>query len=56
MRRWGIAQGEGALVGATNGELPVPKSIGAMTSGQTPPSEAARTADEEVDALRRSLQ
>ncbi|MFD5665297.1 ABC transporter substrate-binding protein [Streptomyces anthocyanicus] len=43
MRRWGITQGEGALVGA-------------MTSGQSSPSEAARDADEEVAALRKSLQ
>lgn len=56
MRRWGITQGEGALVGATNGELPVPKAIGAMTSGQRSPSEAARDADEEVAALKKSLQ
>ncbi|MFF8780137.1 ABC transporter substrate-binding protein [Streptomyces sp. NPDC015140] len=56
MRRWGISQGEGALVGATNGELPVPKAVGAMTSGQRTPSEAARDADEEVAALKKSLQ
>ncbi|GHB45736.1 bicyclomycin resistance protein [Streptomyces viridiviolaceus] len=56
MRRWGITQGEGALVGATNGELPVPKAIGAMTSGQSSPSEAAREADDEVAALKKSLQ
>jgi multiple sugar transport system substrate-binding protein len=56
MRRWGITQGEGALVGATNGELPVPKAIGAMTSGQTSPSEAAREADDDVAALQKSLQ
>ncbi|MFB6552850.1 ABC transporter substrate-binding protein [Streptomyces sp. NPDC056405] len=56
LRRWGITQGEGALVGATNGELPVPKAIGAMTSGQSSPSEAARDADEEVTALKKSLQ
>ncbi len=56
MRRWGITQGEGALVGATNGELPVPKAVGAMTSGQSSPSEAAREADEEVAALKTSLQ
>nr|WP_246531029.1 extracellular solute-binding protein [Streptomyces bathyalis] len=55
MRRWGFTQGEGALVGATNGELPVPKAIGAMTSGQTSPDEAARESQDEIDALRRSL-
>ena len=56
MKRWGIAQGHGALVGATNGELPVPKAVGAMTSGQTSPEEAARAADAEVTALQKSLQ
>ncbi|MGW7267103.1 ABC transporter substrate-binding protein [Streptomyces sp. NPDC054842] len=56
MRRWGITQGEGALVGATNGELPVPKVIGAMTGGQLTPTEAAREADDEVAALKKSLQ
>ncbi|MFI8949836.1 ABC transporter substrate-binding protein [Streptomyces sp. NPDC053750] len=56
MRRWGISQGEGALVGATNGELPLPKAIGAMTSGQSSPPEAARDAAEEVVALKKSLQ
>ncbi|MFD7436437.1 ABC transporter substrate-binding protein [Streptomyces sp. NPDC059861] len=56
MRRWGITQGEGALVGATNGELPVPKAIGAMTSGQSSPAEAAREAGDEVAALKKSLQ
>ncbi|AXK34550.1 extracellular solute-binding protein [Streptomyces armeniacus] len=56
MKRWGIEQGEGVLVGATNGELPVPKTIGAMTSGQTEPGEAAREAADEVSALQKSLQ
>lgn len=56
MRRWGITQGEGALVGATNGELPVPKAVAAMTGGQTSPSEAAREAADEVGALKKSLQ
>ncbi|MEU5363916.1 extracellular solute-binding protein [Streptomyces sp. NPDC005925] len=56
MGRWGITQGEGALVGATNGELPVPKAIGAMTGGQLSPAEAAREADDEVAALQKSLQ
>jgi multiple sugar transport system substrate-binding protein len=56
MRRWGFTQGEGALVGATNGELPVPKAISAMTSGQSTPEETSREVNEEVDALRRSLE
>jgi multiple sugar transport system substrate-binding protein len=55
MRRWGIAQGEGALVGAAGGELPVSKAIGAMTAGQLSPAGAAAQADEEVASLRASL-
>ncbi|WP_419992596.1 ABC transporter substrate-binding protein [Streptomyces boninensis] len=56
MQRWGIDQGEGALVGATNGELPVAKAIGALTSGQIPPRQAASDAQEEVAALKQSLE
>ncbi|MFI2781255.1 ABC transporter substrate-binding protein [Streptomyces sp. ALB3] len=56
MKRWGLTQGQGTLVGATNGELPVAKAIGAMTSGQLTPDEAAEEADDEVTALQKSLQ
>jgi multiple sugar transport system substrate-binding protein len=56
MRRWGIAEGEGALVGAAGGELPVSKAIGAMTGGQLSPAGAAAQADEEVTDLRDSLE
>jgi multiple sugar transport system substrate-binding protein len=55
MRRWGIAQGEGALVGAAGGELPVSKAIGAMTGGQLSPAGAAAQAGEEVASLQESL-
>ncbi|MFI2299652.1 ABC transporter substrate-binding protein [Actinacidiphila glaucinigra] len=56
MKRWGITQGQGALVGATIGELPIPKAVGDMTTGQTSPREAAEEADEEVASLQKSLQ
>ncbi|MGW8489635.1 ABC transporter substrate-binding protein [Streptomyces sp. NPDC055886] len=56
MKRWGLTQGQGTLVGATNGELPVAKAIGAMTSGQISPKEAAKEANDEVAALQKSLQ
>lgn len=56
MKRWGLTQGQGTLVGATNGELPVAKAIGAMTSGQSSPDEAAKEANDEVAALQKSLQ
>ncbi|WP_327121103.1 extracellular solute-binding protein [Streptomyces sp. NBC_01341] len=56
MKRWGLTQGQGTLVGATNGELPVAKAIGAMTSGQISPEQAAKEANDEVSALQKSLQ
>ena len=46
---WGIPQGQGALVGASLGELPVPQAISAMTSGELDPQQAAQQA---ADALR----
>ncbi len=56
MRRWGIAEGQGALVGATMGELPVPRAIGAVADGRITAAQAAREAAEEVEALRTSLE
>jgi multiple sugar transport system substrate-binding protein len=50
---WGIPQGQGALVGASLGELPVPQAIAAMTSGEIDPGEAAKQA---ADALREIAQ
>jgi multiple sugar transport system substrate-binding protein len=54
-RRWGITQGQGALVGATLGELPVPQAIAAMTSGELDPAQAAREATTSVTELQDSL-
>lgn len=54
-RRWGITQGQGALVGATLGELPVPQAIAAMTSGEEDPAAAAREATVTVSELQDSL-
>jgi multiple sugar transport system substrate-binding protein len=46
---WGIPQGQGALIGASLGELPVPQAIAGMTGGETDPEGAAQQA---ADALR----
>ena len=35
--RWGITQGQGDLIGASLGELPVPKAIGALTAAASMP-------------------
>lgn len=56
MQRWGITEGQGALVGATEGTLPVPKAIGAMTGGDhTAPDRAAQQAADAVNALKKTL-
>ncbi|WP_433006717.1 ABC transporter substrate-binding protein [Kribbella sp. CA-294648] len=55
MQRWGIAEGQGALVGATLGELPVPKAISAMASGQVDADEAAEQAADDVTSIQGSL-
>lgn len=54
-RRWGIVQGQGPLVGATLGELPVPKAVSAQAGGQLSAQEAAEQADEDVTAIQESL-
>lgn len=48
--RWGITQGQGDLVGASLGELPVPAAVAAATSGSATPEAAAQQA---TDALQR---
>jgi len=53
--RWGIEQGQGDLVGALLGELPVPKAVASMTSGDTTPREAAEEATERVQSIQDSL-
>jgi multiple sugar transport system substrate-binding protein len=52
---WGITQGQGALIGATLGELPVPQAIAAMTSGEVEPAEAAKQAAAAVQEIADSL-
>ncbi|MBB4935206.1 multiple sugar transport system substrate-binding protein [Lipingzhangella halophila] len=56
MGRWGIPQGQGELVGATLGELPVPRAVNAQATGQIGAAEAARQANEDVAAIQNSLQ
>jgi multiple sugar transport system substrate-binding protein len=54
-QRWGITQGQGALVGATLGELPVPKAISAMTSGKLTPAAAAEQASDAVESIKSTI-
>jgi multiple sugar transport system substrate-binding protein len=52
--RWGFAQGQGTLMGATLGEQPVPKAVASMLSG-TEPDEAAENAADDVRSIQTSL-
>ncbi|MFE5396121.1 ABC transporter substrate-binding protein [Streptomyces sp. NPDC056568] len=51
---WGFSQGQGALVGATNGRLPVAEAVNDMVNG-TAPKKAARQADAAVTEIAESL-
>ncbi|WP_222263068.1 ABC transporter substrate-binding protein [Modestobacter marinus] len=53
---WGIPQGQGALVGASLGELPVPQAIAAMTGGELEPAEAAQQAGDALREIAQSLE
>ncbi|MBQ0906918.1 extracellular solute-binding protein [Micromonospora sp. U21] len=54
-QRWGFPQKQGALVGATLGELPVPKAINALTNGESDAAAAAKRAAEDVRTIQKSI-
>ena len=54
--RWGITQGQGDLIGASLGELPIPKAIGAMMSGSVDAAGAAKQAAAELNEIKKTLQ
>lgn len=53
--RWGIPQGQGKLVGATMGELPVPKALSALVDGSLTPQAAAAQAKADVETIKRGI-
>ncbi|HEX8094449.1 MAG TPA: hypothetical protein VF542_11505, partial [Jatrophihabitans sp.] len=53
--RWALPQGQGALLGATLGPLPVPKAVNAATSGGLSAEQAAQQAQQAVSKLQSSL-
>jgi multiple sugar transport system substrate-binding protein len=55
-QRWGFPQKQGALVGATLGELPVPKAINALTGGELDAPGAAKRAADDVKTIQKSLE
>lgn len=56
LSRWGITQGQGDLIGASLGELPVPAAIGSLTSGGTDAQGAAEQAAEALETIQTSLE
>jgi multiple sugar transport system substrate-binding protein len=54
-QRWGFPQKQGALVGATLAELPVPKAINALSGGEKDAAGAAKQAADDVRSIQKSL-
>jgi multiple sugar transport system substrate-binding protein len=55
LKRWGITQGQGDLVGAALGELPIAKAVSDVTSGGVEPETAAKQAAESLRSIQGSL-
>jgi multiple sugar transport system substrate-binding protein len=55
LSRWALAQGQGDLLGALQGELPVATAVNEVSTGADP-QEAADTAAENVRSVQESLQ
>ena len=53
--RWALPQGQGKLLGATQGQFVVPKAISAATSGQRSPEQAAQQAQQAVQQIQKTL-
>ncbi|MEU1689359.1 extracellular solute-binding protein [Micromonospora sp. NPDC005707] len=54
-QRWGLAQGQGKLVGAILGELPVPKALADVVGGKSDARAAAERAKKDVDAIAKGV-
>ncbi|MEV4658614.1 extracellular solute-binding protein [Micromonospora sp. NPDC049301] len=51
-QRWGLSQGQGKLVGAMLGELPVPKALNDLVSGKSDAAATAGRAKKDVEAIK----
>ncbi|GAA4576208.1 extracellular solute-binding protein [Micromonospora coerulea] len=54
-QRWGLPQGQGKLVGAILGELPVPKALADVVGGKSDAAAAAARAQKDVEAVKKGL-
>ena len=53
--RWGLSQGQGDLVGAMLGPLPVPKALANLIGGRGDAAAAAQEAQEAVEEIQKGL-
>ncbi|HEX6756011.1 MAG TPA: extracellular solute-binding protein [Mycobacteriales bacterium] len=53
--RWGLTQGQGALVGATLGPLPVPKALADLIAGKGDATSAAQAAQKAVEEIQKGI-
>jgi multiple sugar transport system substrate-binding protein len=53
--RWGLRQGQGKLVGAIQGEVPVAKSLNDLITSGGDPAKAARDADHAVETIKQEV-
>jgi len=53
--RWGLPQGQGELVGATLGPLPVPKALSDLIAGKGDAAGAAQAAQKAVEEIQKGL-
>ena len=54
IKQWGLTQGQGALVGAADGQLVIPKAISAAANGKSG-DDAAKQAQDAVEQIKSSL-
>lgn len=54
-QRWGLPQGQGKLVGAILGQLPVPKALAGVIAGRVDAAAAAGQAQKEVESIKASI-
>jgi multiple sugar transport system substrate-binding protein len=53
--RWGLSEGQGALVGAMQGPLPVPKALADLVNGKGDATAAAQSAQKAVEDLQKDI-
>lgn len=56
LTRWGITQGQGKLIGAQQGQLPIATAVSQVTSGSKTAEQAAQQAARTLRSIKESLQ